>query len=84
MVDVSKTLQVALQQLRAERVKLDRQIAALERAVDGTESTRARRAGAVRKAVAKAGRTRRPMSAAARKAISRRMKQYWAARRKAQ
>ena len=27
MVDVSKTLQLALQQLRADRVKLDRQIA---------------------------------------------------------
>ena len=42
MVDVSKTLQVALQQLRAKRAKLNRQIAALERAVDGTESKGAR------------------------------------------
>ena len=35
MVDVSKALQAALQQLRTERALLDRQIAALERAYGG-------------------------------------------------
>ena len=46
MVDVSKTLQAALQQLRIEQTTLDNQIAALERAVDGMESQTTRRAGA--------------------------------------
>ena len=35
MMDVSKTLRTALEQLRIERTRLDRQITALERALDG-------------------------------------------------
>ena len=42
----SKTLQVALQQLRTKRAKLNRQTAALERAVDGTEGGAATRSSA--------------------------------------
>ena len=43
MVDVSKTLQVALQQLCTARVRLDRQIAALERAIDEMKPAAERR-----------------------------------------
>ena len=74
MADVSKAIQVALQQLRRERAMLDRQIAALKQAVWG----HGRRATRTKQATP----PRRTMSAAQRKAVSARMKRYWAARRK--
>ena len=55
-------------------MKLDRQIVALESALDGAGSKTARRAGAAGKVVKPADGQRRPMSAAARKAVSQRMK----------
>ena len=49
MMDVSKTLRTALEQLRIERTRLDRQITALERALDGPGGKTAWRAPASRK-----------------------------------
>ena len=78
MVDVTKTLNQAMRELESDRARVLGQIAALEqalRAVDGRRgpdplSTPTRR-------------KRRSMSAAERKAVSRRMKAYWAQRRRA-
>ena len=42
MFDVSNALQTALQQLRTERAKLDDQVAAVERAMDGVGGKRVR------------------------------------------
>ena len=67
--------EVALNRLRAE-------IIAIERTFPELALQKGRRA-ARRSVQAAATRTRR-MSAAARKAVSRRMKRYWAERRKAQ
>ena len=63
-----------LSRLRAE-------IVAIERTFPELALPKARRA--VRRSVTKAGRRGRQMSAAARAAVSRRMKRYWAERRKA-
>src|SRR2546427_6664138 len=73
--DVKMTLEMALGKLRKERLRLDHQIAAVESALtlDGAGGP----AGAGRK------RGRRQMSPAARKAVGRRMKAYWAKRKKA-
>lgn len=68
-VDVTRTLQRALNQLQAERDRIDRQLRTI-RAALGSDG----RGAGVR-------RHRRPMSAAARRAVSQRMKAYWAARR---
>ena len=76
MVAASRTLQATLQRLRSERALLDRQIAALKRAVDEMESQTTRGAVAVRETVKKSGGTPRLMSAVARKPIFRCMKQY--------
>ena len=64
----------ALKRLRAE-------IIAIERTFPELALPRTRRA--VRRSVKKAGQRSRHMSAAAREAVSRRMKRYWAERRKA-
>jgi hypothetical protein len=74
-VNVERTLRLALRKLMSERVRIERQIAALENVLspDRTGTQRRRLAG---KAPA-----RKRMSAAARKAASRRMKAYWAKRR---
>ena len=64
----------ALKQLRAE-------IIAIERAFPELALPKARRT--VSRSIAKARTRGREMSAAARKAVSRRMKKYWAERRKA-
>ena len=80
MVDITKTLNKALRGLEADRARVDSQIAAVEqalRAVDGRQSRNIGRA-------TPAPRRRRSMSAAARKAMSRRMKAYWATRRRAE
>src|SRR5215468_8992485 len=75
-VDINSTLKNALQQLNVERARIDRQIAALARALQETEHLGPAmgriRPGPVR---------RKGMSVAARKAVSARMKAYWAQRR---
>jgi hypothetical protein len=77
-INVTRTLRLALRQLERERDALDQKIAAL-RTVVAPES------GLRRPGEERTGRRRhKRMSAAARKAISRRMKKYWAGRRKAQ
>ena len=70
-VDVTRTLQQALQSLESERDRLDRQIRTIRVALGGGDG---RSGGGSRGG-------RRPMSASARKAVSQRMKGYWAARR---
>ena len=80
MVDVTKTLNQALRKLEADRARVGGQIASLEqalRAVGGQQVSRS--AGPADTTPRK----RRSMSAAARKAVSRRMKTYWAKRRRA-
>ena len=66
---------LTLKRLRAE-------IIAIERTFPELALPHSRRA--VRRVVTKATRRTRTMSTAARKAVSRRMKKYWAERRKAQ
>lgn len=66
--------ELALNQLRAE-------IVAIERTFPELALPKGRRA--LRKSITKATGRARTMSAAARKAVSRRMKKYWAERRKA-
>lgn len=83
MVDVFKTLQVALKQRRIERVTLDRQIGVLARVLDSLGDTTTRRAGGSKQTAKPSSNKRLPMSAAVRKAVSWRMKQYCAARRMA-
>ena len=74
-IDVSKALQRSLTDLRAERARVDRQIAAIETALGALGGTTARGTG-------RAGR-KRQMSASARRVVSQRMKAYWAKRRAA-
>jgi hypothetical protein len=85
-VDIDKTLRTALSTLEAEKVHIERQIAALTSAIDGTSRRKSRSAtrgtattrGAVR---ASKPRRRRRMSRAARRAVSQRMRAYWVKRR---
>jgi hypothetical protein len=75
-----------VQQLRAERSALEREVERLTQAISALEGSggrgrRSRNAGA-RKSAAGGRRPRRKMSAANRRAVSLRMKKYWAARRK--
>ena len=73
---VDTALRNALVTLRSEKTRLERQIVALEAAMqasDGSGRASRTRSGAPRR--------RRAMSAAARKAIGERMKAYWAKRR---
>jgi len=75
-VDIESTLQKALGELRSQRERLNRQIIALETALDGT-------AGSAKPPVPAAvpRPRRRRMSAAAGRAVGQRMKAYWAKRR---
>ena len=83
MAHVAAILRQALQQLRAERARLERQITAIEGALTTFAGRGGRRApGAAKKASKTATRPRRTISAAQEKAVSRRMKAYWAQRRK--
>jgi hypothetical protein len=78
-IDVRSSLNRALKELHGERVRIEKQIAAIGRAlseVGGKVVARGRAAG--RRA---AGGRRRAMSAAQKKAVSVRMKAYWAKRR---
>lgn len=77
-MNVTKTLRRALANLKSERDRITRQIAALETAI-GVDET-GRRGGAARTEAKRRGRRKR-MSATARKAASQRMKAYWAKRR---
>ena len=75
-----------VQQLRAERSALEREVERLTQAISALEGSdgrgrRSRNAGA-RTSAARGRRPRRKMSAANRRAASLRMKKYWAARRK--
>ena len=83
MPDIATTLRTALNQLRADRTRIDRQMTALEGALTTLGGRAGRRApGAAKKASKTAPRPRRKLSAAQKKAIGRRMKAYWAQRRK--
>lgn len=87
-----------LSQLRKQERQLARQLEGIRSAVSSLEFGRAssppvapsaqgqktrRKKTSVKRAVAKARTKTRRMSAAAKKAVSRRMKKYWAERRKA-
>jgi hypothetical protein len=80
LLSVTAALRKALQQLEAERQRLDRQIAAIRAILD---ESRDRRGRAPRGAGPLPNTKRRRMSVAARRAISQRMKAYWAKRRAA-
>jgi hypothetical protein len=67
--------EIALKRLRAEIIAIERTF---------PELALPRRRRAVRRSLERAVNSTRRMSAAARKAASRRMKRYWAERRKAQ
>ncbi len=67
LTDLSRTLQTAVRQLEVEKQHIERQIAAVRRALDGAGRT-----------VLSALPRRRRMSAAERRAVSLRMKAYWA------
>jgi hypothetical protein len=74
-------IQNILSNLKAERERIDRAIAALEGlGTTGPRRRRGRPVGSVNKA--SAARPRRHMSAAARKRISEMMKQRWAERKR--
>lgn len=77
-INLTKTLRTALAELQAERERISRQIAAIQKVLAADTRGPQRRKGRA-KLAGKAGRKR--MSAAARKAVSRRMKTYWAKRR---
>ena len=79
-MDVTSTLQKALQTLEAERTKIDRQIAAIRSVIGQGRSGTARNSSGTPRA---ARRGRRRFSAAAREAVSKRMKAYWAKRKRA-
>ena len=73
-VDVQGTVRRAIQQLEAEKRRIDAQITALHAALANANSQRRVRAP---------GRRRRTMGPAARRAVSQRMQAYWAKRRAA-
>ncbi len=72
LTDLSRTLQTAVRQLEVEKQHIERQIAAVRKALDGAGRTGL-----------SALPRRRRMSAAERRAVSLRMKAYWAKRRAA-
>ena len=73
-VDVQGTVRKAIQQLEAEKRRIDAQITALQTALGNANPQRRVRAP---------GRRRKRMGPAARRAVSQRMKAYWAKRRAA-
>lgn len=83
-VDVRKTLRQALSKLNDDKQKLDRQIEAIQgalQALDGRVSVSEVGAARAERDASMRRRKRRTMSRAARKAVSARMKAYWAKRR---
>ena len=80
-VDIGQTLRQAITRLQQEKQRIDRQITALETAMNSLNAG-GRRPSVGREQPARARtRGRRRMSPAERKAIGRRMKAYWANRR---
>lgn len=79
-VDIRPSLNRALKQLHTERSRIDRQISALTDALGAIGGGAVRRARRAAKRSVK--RARRKMTAAQRKAVSRRMKAFWAKKRK--
>jgi hypothetical protein len=84
-VDIGKTLRQALSTLTIEKQRIDRQIVAIETALQATNGraraqTRNSRGDGRGQNAPSNGRRR--MSASARKAVSARMKAYWAKRRR--
>ena len=81
-VDIGQTLRQAITRLEQEKQRIDRQITALETAMNSLNAG-GRRSSVGREQPARE-RTlgRRRMSPAERKAIGRRMKVYWAKRKK--
>lgn len=77
-VDITRTLRSALKRLNAEKGRIERQINALESALGTTDQKR----GHASRVRARRKPGRRRMSGAARKAASRRMKAYWAKRKR--
>lgn len=77
-IDLTKPLRKALAELQAEKERIDRQIAAIQRVLAAGSTRRQRARG---RSTADRRQGRKPTSAAARKAASRRMKAYWAKRR---
>ena len=86
MQDVAQTIRDALDELRAERDQLDEQIESLEAALEAVEgpAPRARR-GRLKKAQTATPAKRKPKwSPEAKEAARKRMKKYWADRKKAE
>jgi hypothetical protein len=79
-INVTPTLRRALRYLETERSRIDRQITALQNALDGLGGPTGRGG---RSRPARSTRRRRRMSATAKRAISQRMTAYWAKRRAA-
>ena len=79
-INVTPALRTALRKLETERSRIDRQIAAIQSALDGLggPTSRGRRSHPSRST-----RRRGRMTATARRALSQRMKAYWAKRRTA-
>lgn len=75
--DVTKTLRKALTELRAEKARIEKQIAAIQ----GVLAVSGRGAGKEASAKPAKKRGRPPLSAAQRKAVGKRMKAYWAKRK---
>jgi hypothetical protein len=75
--DVAQTLRKALEELQAEKKRIETQIAAIQGAlaVSGRQAAKDARPKSGEK------RGRRAMSAAQRKVVGRRMKAYWAKRK---
>ena len=77
-VDIRSSLNKALRGLESERSRIEGQISALTDALSAIGGS-----GRGRTAIKSSGRrSRRAMSAAQKRAVSKRMKAYWAARRK--
>jgi hypothetical protein len=79
-IDVTATLNQALTQLEREKAHIDRQIAAIRTAMNGSDGATRRSTKPITDV---APRKRRGMSPAARRAVGKRMKAYWAKRRAA-
>jgi hypothetical protein len=75
--NIRKPLQAALSRLHTDRERIEKQIAAIETvlSLDDQPATNGRARTSSR-------RTRKGMTAAARQAVSKRMKAYWAKKRK--
>lgn len=76
-IDVTKTLRKALAELQAEKVRIEKQIAAIQ----GVLAVSGRGAGKAMRQEAGKKRGRPPLSAVQRKAVGKRMKAYWAKRK---